>query len=288
MEMNMMTTKHALGSALLLLGSYLPAGADETPPAARTQDPEQLEAYGWNGDAPDVDECLTRIAEARVRMQADGDHAGAEALLDEVWLKATATRGFEGQVELLVQVALARAEVYRQQGKQAEALQAAEQLLFKKADLERLQDLRAKLTRANKALLIRAARAANNPRLVALRAELASSPRAADHDSLAKIVRDAYAEEDYGVIVEIGAPAQPAFAAEIVADADTFPSRVSADPLYYLLNMNEGRAAEILLANLDAGGYLWKRRIVRAMDAGNVLNNLGTCSSDQPFVCLEP
>ena len=285
----MMTTMQAMWTALLLMGAALTARADETPPELLPlQEAEQEEVYGWSGEAPDVDELLGRIAAAGVVARADGDYDRAEEMLDEVWLRATAIKGFPRQTQLLVQIALARAELYRMQGKQEQAVRATEELLIKSADAARFAGYRKNLEAANEALLARAVKAANDPILIQLRAELLDQRESTDHDSLAKIVRNAYANQDFNVIVEIGAPAQPAFADEIVADADTFPPSINADPLIYLLQMNEGRAAEILLANLDAGGYLWKRRIVRAMDVGNVMNNPGTWSSDQPYVCLEP
>ncbi len=102
------------------------------------------------------------------------------------------------------------------------------------------------------------------------------------------MVSEAFANGHYRTIAEIGDPAQPTFAALIFETADVFPDNVGVDPLYELLKINEARAAQLLLENLHVGGYLWKRRIVRIMDRRDVLNNEGTWSSEEPYICLEP
>lgn len=252
------------------------------------QDEGQEDVYGWNGEPPDASAALGAVAGARARMEVEGDLDGAEEALEEVWLQATANEGFEGQEELLVQVALARAEVFRRRGQLELASRATRELLIRQ-DATHFRELRAKLTRANQALRVRALQAAKDARLVKLRQEILTTARGDDgsEDSLEAIVNEACDAEDWDVLRELGAPAQPYLMERILANLDGFPQRVQDDLLAILIGMNRAKAAELLLPHLDAGGYLWKRRIVRAMESNDVLGD-DAWTRSSPSVCLEP
>lgn len=245
-----------------------------------------LEFYWLREPAPAPKACYERIANASVLLAVEGNGAAAEQVLREVWLRCSTNNAFTGQDDLLVQVAIARAKLFQSQGRHAEALRASQQLIPQKTDIPKFVELREKLELADKADLIRAANLANDPRLVKLRQELSQADERVD--PLATIVYNAYFAGEFFTIVEIGPPAQPAFMAEILKDLGTLPPDTTRDPLFYFIRMNERRAAELLLANLNAGGYLWRRRIIRCMERINVLQNKGTWSSQLPSVCLEP
>ncbi len=258
-------------------------GAPET---GITRPVQQPKFYAWAGAPPSPAECDKRLAKVKAMIEVDANYAQAEADLHEIWVMSTASRGFKGQGELLVEVAVARANLYKLLGQNEKAIEATQNVLLKKQDFEPYYADHSQFAQAGKPMAMLAASAVNDPRLASLRTKLETVD--SDSDSLNRIVRHAFDRGDYDLIVEIGEPAQRTFVDYILTEANTMPAVVNQDPLLHLLRINEQRAAELLLANLDAGGYLWKRRIIRAMNAGGVLRNSGTWSNERPFVCLEP
>ena len=285
-----MTRQYAIGFLIwvaIVIATKNVSAQSPTPPEKPAQQAEEVvEFYWWNGDVPTVEYCVGAIVDAKLLFEVDADSAKTESILNEVWLACTSNTEFPGQEDILIKVAVARAELFQSLGRHVDALRATEQLLPQKQDIQQFESLRDKLTLANMKGIQRARKLTNDPRLVKLRALLKKQKPAAD--PLAAIVYNAFYEENYAIIAEIGAPAQPAFMKEILASTDQMPANVGIDPLRYFLKMNERRGAELLLANLDHGGYIWKRRIIRMMTSLYVFTNPGTWSNEAPFVCLEP
>lgn len=283
-------------ATLAILAMAVPAGARtdagavaaEATTAAQNQIKPEVQYYAWNGKAPDAKQAGRELADALVLLIADNDVVEAKERIDRIWVQATAASGFEGQEQLLVNVALARVRVFVRLGDPDAALQASEHLLLRERDIKRFGELTANIKKADKAVRAVALKAAANAKLMKAQASFAAQNKEAEALSLERVVRQRYAVGDFSFIAEIGPPAQAALSKEIVKNADNFPGSYPQDPLYALIRMNERQAAQLLLANLDAGGYLWKRRVVRAMTVGKVLYNEGTWSSEAPYVCLEP
>jgi len=280
--MDAKTIGRLLCGALVLAGTS--AGAQEAEMLANARmlvadGRALLAAAGVRQDGPAL---LKEIAAARVAMDVEGDLGAVEKTLDELASRASTGKGFEGQAEVLVQLALARADLYVRLGQRAKALEAV-------SKLDRFTLKLGEGVTIPPPSQASAQAAERDPRLVARREQLereAGQGSEQAESSLKSVLDDCIARGDWSRIVNIGAPAAEYLGRLALDSANGFPERV--DPLEYLVKIDERYAVHLLLEHFDAGGALWKKRILRALRANNALNNTGTWTSSPPHVCLEP
>ncbi len=294
-----------LGRGLLVFAALGLAGL--TPRAAAQAG--SSEAWGWNGKDP--------AALVRLRESFEREGGFAEALANELealrvdirigkastlrarlglaWTLATAVDGFEGQADVLARCALARHELELALG-DAEAANAALQgVFFPSATAPPGVNPAPVLVEVSPALLREVQSSPALQRLAQARQASADLPQESPEPSMRDAVRQALAVGDFALLVEIGPRVWPDLAEEIqkklVESPNDFPRSVTSDPLTYLVRVSEGRAARFLVENLNKGGFLWKKRLLRAMRENRVLSNEGTWSRSAAFdapVCLEP
>src|SRR5262245_53026424 len=132
----MKTTRTLLALATLVLAG---TGALAQDAAAKKDEPQR---FAWDGTKQDGPALLKEIAAARVSMDVEGDLEAVETKLDSLWLRACEVHGFDGQAEALVQVALARAELYKRLGKREQALEATRQILIERLPKDRNIDVK--------------------------------------------------------------------------------------------------------------------------------------------------
>jgi HEAT repeat protein len=257
-------------------------------PVSAQESAEERDPIAWDGTKQDGPALLKEIAAARVALDVEGDLRKVAARLQELSLRASEAHGFGGQAEALVQAALARAELQVRLGDPAQAVEELRHVVPARLELD---NTTLRFTSPSGAMERAFAAARADPRLARRLAELegqARGDRGGAPDSLQRLVDAAFEAEQYESIVQIGFPAFERFAERVRADTEAFPGEAGTDPLPYLIRLDERRAARFLAEHLDAAGYLWKKRLLRAMAEENVLENEGTWTSTRPFVCLEP
>src|SRR5262249_30408438 len=131
---------------------------------------DEPQRFAWDGTKQDGPTLLKEIAAARVSMDVEGDLGVVEKTLDDLWLRSCEVHGFDGQAEALVQVALARAELYKRLGQRAKALEAMRQLLIERLPKDRNLDM--KVVPASSQILVTMATASGDKRIADYRFEL--------------------------------------------------------------------------------------------------------------------
>jgi len=126
-----------------------------------------------------------------------------------------------------------------------------------------------------------------SPRLVALAAEAATDPRLAElrtdlsltvgatkaQDELDEKLREAIARGNWNLVRQIGSRALPLLEEAVLAGIADFPEYSNNDPYSQMLRVSERSAAAFALRHLDSGGYVFRRRVLRAMGEASVLEN---------------
>ncbi|MEM7306396.1 MAG: HEAT repeat domain-containing protein [Planctomycetota bacterium] len=294
-----------LALAPLLLAAALTNPLSAAAPQGDPADPNPA-SLGWTGafeiagktkdtlSAQDVADLRRRVAELRVLARAGRLPDAQVAALDRIWAYACATGGFEGQDELLAEVALARSEQHEAAGRMDAALYAAVYLLMRD-DQAFAKERAASFIAAPSALLALEQEVVNVEQLRTRRRWLES---VGGHNIAQQSTEDldasvqAHIESgNFQLVVEIGARSVPALEQAVLGDLNDFPSSVGEDPLYYLIRLGERRAAKLVLSNIDRGGYLWHLRIVRALEQASVLetpDSWGTQVGDAPTPARVP
>lgn len=270
---------HALAIALVTLVTSLSAHGE----TLLAQDAQAPRLYGSRSQPRSREELLQAIADVRAALRVGGDFREAESVLDALRLEACSFQLHYDPREVLVQLALARSELYESLGDAEKALAVLQEFYYLEGD-QRIEEFGLLPLQSDD--ILKGIEA--DPRLVQRRKTIENRSTASGNsqDSLEGIVGKAFETGEYSTILEIGAPAMSYFAKLIQEHSAGFPPQKNQDPLEFLIAIDQRRAAKTLLENLNAGGYLWKRRIVRAMR--NVLIDDGTWSTSTPFVCLEP
>jgi len=266
----------------LLAGLLFLAG----PAGARQEAREDAATpLAWEGTPQDGAALRAEIAAARVALDVEADFEALAARLDALWLRAAEVHGFEGQGEALVEIALARAELARRLGKREQALEELQRLLPVRAARA---DVR--LVPASSRLVASLANLAADPRIAGARARIESGVQAAagGDDPMRALVEELYAKNDVNALGQLGAAAFERLAELLRADVQNFPTYASRDPLLVLVKLDQRRAARWLMNGLGQADLLWKKRVLRAMTAVDVLEDTGTWTTSQPYVCLEP
>lgn len=257
---------------------------------------------GWDGERFVMldplalrDEVLSELAAIELAVEAERDFEGALARLVEVWKRAAWVTPYPGQWEALVRTAEVRARVLLALGRVEEAAVAVENLLLDLPSAGIAFEVEAHLLATSDRLEAERAQLAD-ARLASLRAEIARrmgrllpvEAAAQSGDPLFQEVAKAVERPDPVLIDTLGRSAVPALVALAERSTSAAIPVLEVDPLFHLMRVDEPRAAELALATLDAG-YLWRIRLVRAMNALHVLENPGTWDrSVEPPVLLEP
>ena len=179
-------------------------------------------------------------------------------------------------MEMLVQVALAEAEILQRLGRVREAQEALQRLLLDEATRKGFAEWKFRLADAK--MRIAEVKALADPRIQRLRERLEQGRANAEAgtEGIEQTVRQAFAIGNPGVVHAIGPRAAPALEQLVLSDPDHFPKEAGWDPLVVLLEISELRGAALIAEHHDAGGFFWKKRIVRAMEEAAVLRNEGT------------
>lgn len=237
------------------------------------------------------DELADELARIRLMLAARRDVAAAVRELDALQRRAASELAGKERFDVLVRVAAARAEIALERGDADAAKAALEHLLPSE-----VQDEPSRVAERE---------ALDDSRLAALRERIArgvakpASWQAAelDQDEAAEIAGDplllrvhrALEEKDGEFLKTLGTSAVPALVRLTELSVDRVVADPERDPLVALVRIAELRAAEVALAELDAGGTFWRKRVLRAMADQDVLANPGTWDeSVTPAVCREP
>ena len=281
-------------AALLSPTWAAPATLWQEPSQELAQNPEQAVESGRVSleAAVKLEEFLQTLQDLRTRIEVEGADI-ARNRLQELRLLATAVEGLEEKREALIRVALVGADLYLRLGLADQALRALQDPLLSREEYERvdpgaLPD--GSVTKGQPSEELREAiqAALRDKRLVERRLELEEALPEQAQDSLEDLVVSAFEATDYVALTQIGAPAQPIVGRLILRGVDEFPSSYEADPLNALIEMDPGGAASFLLSHLNAGGYIWKKRIIRCMEESRVVARKSSWTRTKPFIPLEP
>ena len=266
--------------AVPLLCSGAMAQAQEPAPASLAK--AQVEYRVWSGKLEDgtklrevplsaaaAAEFRKELAQIQVAIEVDRDFQGALKGLNDLATRASRS-GYANRLEVLVEVALARADVLEMLNSIPFAQLAATQVL------PTTYQLPYEMVAANAEDLALAAKAAMDPRLVALNQRLeALSQRGGKKQAtvpevdLESLVKDAIRRGDDLLIRDLGPRAVPALKRLVLDSLGTLPTD-RVDPLRSLVDLDSEGAAELMRLHFDDAGEIWKTRILRAINRANV------------------
>lgn len=285
--------------------------------AQETAGPAAPKPMAWKGteggDAPanpkDLEklagELETELAKLKLALEVDGSTQELRDKLTKLWVASTYREEFPRRWDVLVRIVLVRAEELERRGELAAARAVATDLLPRPDLAKELSRLHPsfEFVQASPELIKGAEAARKDPRLVALcarlDAKLAKQPglayigeragnagNPAQDENAAALLEDAVMrallEQQPGMIRDLGARAAPALEQLVANDLDTLPPDASLDPLVLLFEVDEPRGAQFALEHWPKGGYLFHKRVLRAMEKANVLRNSGTWLAANP------
>lgn len=218
-----------------------------------------------------ADAHLRALAELELVLELDRDVAAAQRALDELWARAAWREEYHGRFEVLQELALARARLAERRGAIDEAHAALEQLLPGDA-LKLALGARFEFEPASEAQLAAERAALAAPAF----AQKAATGGGAQGDRAWEKGVEATVRANFGTgtaeIVSLGALAAPALEKMLLEAPDTI-HRADLDPLRLLVQVARVRAGTFLRANVNAGGFLWHQRILRALDSSQLLGS---------------
>lgn len=232
--------------------------------------------------APDAHANALRaeLAQLRLAEATEGPSAELDAQRLELWIRACDGEPFEGQGELLVELALERAERLALRGAAEAALETTHELLLPGRVVEAAGEL--ELQAADAAWLERAAAWLADPRLVALRAKLAP-PQDAPRPStdVDQVIEQHLVQGNVEAVLQFGARAVPVAERWIRTHPSEYRALAADDPLTVLFKLDEERGARLALELVEGSGEIFPLRVLRAMREARVLHNEGTWSFRQ-------
>lgn len=200
-------------------------------------------------------ELLRRLSTAQVRMEVDGELAAVEDELTgvEERLRALGTKAPAAALRKLLEL---QVMLYLKRQRPAEASALLE-------------------------------RAGADPALEALRAQVRAAAGQGDGtpDTLRSIVADCIERGDWNRLQMFGPAVAEHVGALALKETNDLPQK---ELLGVLLGLDERYGVRFLVEHFDAGGPLWKRRILKAVQDRNCITNDGTWTSSEPYVLLEP
>jgi hypothetical protein len=215
------------------------------------------------------------LAELRLAEATGGPSPQHESARLELWIRACDDQPFAGQGDLLVDLALERAESLAARGETQAALAATQELLVPARLAGQAGEF--ELREADAAWLARATAWLADTRLVALRAKLArpqDTPRVSQ--DLEAVIREKLATDNGTSVLQFGPRAFAVVADYIDSKSGDFPVRSDQDPLTILFTLDEERGARFAMERLDTAGDVFPLRVLRSMRAALVLTNAGT------------
>lgn len=111
-----------------------------------------------------------------------------------------------------------------------------------------------------------------------------SEPQGAS--SLEAVVRECVEGKNWNRLKAIGTPVAEVMSRVVLESAGGLPEE--DDALYWLLEIDERAGVSLMVEHFDAGGPLWKRRMMRALSYADCLSDQGTWTSGSPYLLLEP
>lgn len=232
-----------------------------------------------------ADALLKELADVKLSIEVDRKLDEAEAKLAELAVRAAWKEDYAAKWDVLQEVALARSKLLEQRGKKDAALAVLERLL-PDAGVKDALGARFEFAPADDALLAAEAKALAAPAIANAAARLRPGGSAAQKsgassgdDQESKIeasVRAWLSTLDNQAILQLGTRAVPTLEKVVREAPNEMNPHVQCDALTLLFDLDEARGAEFVLAQYDAGGFLWKKRILRAMVSAQVLGNPGT------------
>lgn len=279
--------------------------------AQETAGPSGPKPVAWKGteggDSPanpkDLEklagELETELAKLKLALEVDGSTQELRDKLTKLWVTSTYREEFPRRWDVLVRIVVVRAEELERRGELAAARAVATDLLPRPEAAKELSRLHPsfEFVQASPELIKGAEAARKDPRLVALCARLdakltkqpglayigeragnAGNP-AQDENAVAMLeqaVGLALGANQPGMIRDLGARAAPALERLVKDLLDNLPPDATLDPLVLLFEVDEPRGAQFALENWPKGGYLFHKRVLRAMEKAKVLSNSGT------------
>jgi len=269
--------------------------------AQETAGPSGPKPVAWKGteggDSPanpkDLEklagELETELAKLKLALEVDGSTQELRDKLTKLWVTSTYREEFPRRWEVLVRIVVVRAEELERRGEFATARAVATDLLPRPEAAKELSRLHPsfEFVQASAELIKGAEAARKDPRLVALcarlDAKLTKQPGLAyigeragnagipaqDENAAALLeysVSRALLEQQPGMIRDLGARAATALERLVEADLEALPPDASLDPLLLLFEVDEASGAQFALENWPKGGYLFHKRVLRAME----------------------
>ena len=231
-----------------------------------------------------ADAHLKELASIRLSIEVDRELDDAQEALDDLCVRAAWKEDYAGRFDVLQEVAIARSELLEKRGKKEAALAAIAQLLPDAA----LRDAFAskyELEPASAAQLAAETRALAAPAVADAATRLrpggaaqGGTAKAGDdqESSIEASVRAWLSKSDFPAILELGTRALPTLEKAVREAPGAMNPNGNADALTLHFQLDEARGASFALAQRDTGGFLWKKRIVRAMTTAKVLVNPGS------------
>lgn len=279
--------------------------------AQETAGPSGPKPMAWKGteggDAPanpkDLEklagELETELAKLKLALEVDGSTQELRDKLTKLWVASTYREEFPRRWDVLVRIVLVRAEELERRGELAAARAVATDLLPRPEAAKELSRLHPsfEFVQAPPELIKGAEAARKDARLVAFCARIEKKlteqkglayigDRAGDagdptqDENAAALLEDAVMrallEQQPAMIRDLGARAAPALERLVKDLLDTLPPDASLDPLVLLFEVDEARGAQFVLEYWPKGGYLFHKRVLRAMQKANVLGDAGT------------
>lgn len=276
------------------------AGPAAPKPMVWTGDPPYFFPPVDTRDAANLAAALEKeLARLKVALEVDGATEAQRKELTRLWVIASRREEFPRRWEVLPRIVIARAEELERRGELPAAVRVASELLPRAevaAELSRL-DPKLKFVAATAEQEKAAQEAAKDPKLASVRTQLEkklaeqkglanASERGGDSEReeqaewAAQLLEDAVArallEQQPAMIRDLGARTGPALERLIVNDLDTLTPDATLDPLVLLFEVDEARGAQFTLENWPKGGYLFHKRVLRAMQKAGVLVDAGT------------
>lgn len=228
----------------------------------------------WHRARPDEHASALRaeLAALRLAEATDGPSPEIEAARLDLWIRACDDQPFDGQGELLVELALERAESLAARGETEAALAATQELLVPARLAPQAGDL--ELREADAAWLERVAAWLADPRLVAMRTHIARPqevpPTSTDVD---QVIEQHLIEGNVDAVLQFGARAVPVAEHRILEHPSEYRALGADDPLTVLFKLDEARGARFALERLEDLGDVFSLRVLRAMREASVMRN---------------
>ncbi|MBK7875351.1 MAG: HEAT repeat domain-containing protein [Planctomycetes bacterium] len=232
-----------------------------------------------------ADALLEELAAVKLSIEVDRKLDEAQAKLDELAVRAAWKEDYVARWDVLQEVALARSSLFEKRGKKDAALAALERLL-PDAGVKAALGARYEFELADEALVAEETKAIAAPAVARARARLAPSASTArstepqagrdQESSIEASIRAWVSAGDVLALRELGARAVPVLEKVVRESFDSMQANALRDALTLLFQFDEARGAEFALAHFDAGGFLWKKRILRSLEAGGVLRDENT------------